>query len=57
MKKVAHFVLKIVAIGLTVAAVACCVVAYWDKIVDTVEAVRCKCREKGEYADYADWDE
>lgn len=57
MKKVVRFVLKIVAIGLTVAAAACCVIAYWDKIVDAVEAVRSKCGKKGEYADYADWDE
>lgn len=55
--KVVRFVLKIVAIFLTVAAAACCVVAYWDKIVDAVEAVRGKCCKSGEYADYADWEE
>lgn len=55
--KVVRFVMKIVAVSLAVAAAACCVIAYWDKIVDAVEAVRCKCCKKGEYADYADWDE
>ena len=58
--KAARFVLKIVTIALTVAAAACCVVAYWDKIVDAVEAVRgkcCACRRDPEYADYADWDD
>ena len=56
--KVARFVLKIVAASLAVAALACCIVAYWDKIVDAVEAVRgklCpKCRP-AECDDYADW--
>lgn len=55
--KVARFILKLVAVSLAVAAAACCVVAYWDKIVDAVEAVRNKCGKKVEYADYADWDE
>ena len=30
--KVARFVLKIVGFSLALAAVVCCVVAYWDKI-------------------------
>ncbi len=58
--KLARFILKIVAASLAVAAVACCVVAYWDKIVDAVTAVKTKCCPKCrsvEYADYADWDE
>lgn len=58
--KVARFVLKIVAVSLAVAAAACCVIAYWDKIVDTAEAVKrkcCKCCKTVEYDDYADWDD
>ncbi len=57
--KVARFVLKIAAAVLAVAAVVCCVVAYWDKIVDAVEAIQakcCKCRRPAEYDDYADVD-
>ena len=30
--KIARFVLKIVALSLTVAAGVCCIIAYWDKI-------------------------
>ena len=30
--KVARFVLKIVALSLTTAAVVCAVIAYWDKV-------------------------
>lgn len=59
--KVARFVLKIVAICLTVAAAVCCVIAYWDKIMECVEAVGeklgCKSCCPSEYDDYADWDE
>ncbi len=60
--KVARFVLKIVAACMAVAAVACCIIAYWDKIVDCVEAVSgklgCKPRAKlAESDDYVDWDE
>lgn len=58
--KVARFVLKIVAICLTVAAAVCCVIAYWDKIMECVQAVGEKlgCKScPSEYDDYADWDE
>ncbi len=59
--KVARFVLKIVALSLTVAAAVCCVIAYWDKITAGVCAIGdklgVKCRS-AEYDDYADdWDE
>ena len=33
--KVARFVLKIVALSLTTAAVVCAVIAYWDKVACT----------------------
>ena len=60
--KVARFVLKIVSACLAVAAITCCVIAYWDKIVDCVEAVsdRLGYNRKGHLADsddYADWED
>lgn len=62
--KIARFVLKIVALSLTIAAGICCIIAYWDKIAAFFgcaqgEAVRpgkaCCCHS--EYDDYADWDD
>lgn len=60
--KIARFVLKIVATCLAVAAAACCVIAYWDKITEFVHAVGRRlgcpcCQGTSEYDDYADWDE
>ena len=58
--KVARFVLKIVSLCLAVAALTCCVIAYWDKVAEMAGAVREKCARKSrpaEYDDYADWDE
>lgn len=59
--KVARFVLKIVSLYLATAALACCIIAYWDKIVAGVRYVGAKCGCKhcrpAEYDDYADWDE
>ena len=59
--KVARFVLKIVSLCLAAAALACCIIAYWDKIMDAVRFVGAKCGCKAcrpaEYDDYADWDE
>lgn len=59
--KIARFVLKIVAACLAVAAAACCIIAYWDKILEGVRAIReklgCPCCKNAEYDDYADWDE
>lgn len=60
--KIARFVLKIVATCLAVAAAVCCVIAYWDKIIEAVRAIGerlgCKCCcGPSEYDDYADWDE
>lgn len=62
--KVARFILKIVAISLSMMAAACCIIAYWDRILEWVGGVRdklsdkkvCHCRHS-EYDDYADWDE
>ncbi len=56
--KVARFVLKIVGFTLAAAAAACCIIAYWDKIMEGVEAIGaklgCKCCRPSEYDDYAD---
>ncbi len=44
--KVARFVLKVVALSLTAAAVICAIIAYWDKIVDVTLALCGKAKEK-----------
>lgn len=61
--KVARFVLKCVAFGLSVAAVVCAIIAYWDKIMDVFYTITDKIEEKkadklcdAEFADYADCD-
>ena len=63
MMKAARFVLKIVAVAMAAAAVACAVVAYWDKIVDVFYAVADKLEEKkanccfaSEYDDFDDFE-
>jgi len=58
--KVARFVLKVVALSLTAAAIICAVIAYWDKLVDLGLALRGKLQEtkeviyKSEYDDYVE---
>lgn len=59
--KVAHFVLKIVAALMVVAAAVCAVVAYWDRIVDAfyaiadkIEEKKAECRFASEYDDFED---
>ena len=58
--KVARFVLKMVALGLTVAAVVCAVIAYWDRLTQLAQAVSGKVQEKkacicrSEYDDYVE---
>lgn len=58
--KVARFVLKVVALSLTAAAVICAVIAYWDKLVELTEALCGKVKEKkacickSEYDDYVE---
>ena len=56
--KVARFVLKIVSLCLAVAALVCCIIAYWDKVTEAVQFVSSKLsRRSAEYDDYADdWD-
>lgn len=61
--KVARFVLKIVGWSLALAAAACCLVAYWDKITSGLCGLKDRVAEKStcchpsEFDDYADWDE
>ena len=56
--KIARFVLKIVAASLTAAALACCAIAYWDKIAAFFGCAKDKlseraaCRRSSEYDDY-----
>lgn len=58
--KVARFVLKVVALSLTAAAVICAVIAYWDKLVELTEVLCGKVKEKkacickSEYDDYVE---
>jgi hypothetical protein len=60
--KVARFVLKCVALGLSAATAACLVIAYWDKIMDFFYNIADKVEEKKsacfdpEFEDYADCD-
>lgn len=61
--RTARFVLKIVALSLAFAAAVCGVIAYWDKLADTVSDLKEKapghgvCYRPSEYDDYADLDE
>lgn len=61
--KIARFVLKIVALSLTVAASVCCIIAYWDKIAAFFAGIGEKLEGKkpccchSEFDDYADWDD
>lgn len=59
--KVARFVLKIVSASLALAAIVCCVIAYWDKLAACFTRINDKLEERkcrnAEYADYADLDE
>lgn len=64
--KTARFVLKLVALGLTVASIVCLIIAYWDKIADVFCSLAenlenklesrkdCCCELSREYEDYAD---
>ena len=59
--KATRWILKVITAVLALAAVVCCVIAFWDKI----EAGICCVKEKlfgctcgcSEYDDYMDWDD
>ncbi|MEG0765283.1 MAG: hypothetical protein RRY65_00955 [Pseudoflavonifractor sp.] len=62
--KAVRFILKVLAVSMTVAAAACCVIAYWDKIAELWCYAKNKlagkhpcCCHSSEYDDYADFDE
>lgn len=61
--KVARFVLKIVAAALALAAAVCCVIAFWDKILEVFYCVKAKFCKAGlcccdDMCDESfDWDE
>ncbi len=65
MKKTVGFIMKIVATAVAVAAVGCAVVAFWDRIMDLIDAVVDKveekranrCFEPEEFDDFADYDD
>ena len=58
--KVARFVLKIVAMSLTAAAIVCAVIAYWDKLTQLGQCICGKVRKhkacicSSEYEDYVE---
>ena len=63
--KTARFVLKIVACAMAAAAVVCAIVAFWDQIMDLIDAVVDKmeekradrCFEPAGFDDFADYDD
>lgn len=63
--KVVRLILKLVAVMLSVTAVACAVIAYWDRIVDFFYGIQDKIEERkaarcfcsSEFDDYDDMDE
>ena len=44
--KTVRFILKIAAVAMAVAAAACAVLAYWDKIMDLFDSIADKMAEK-----------
>ena len=56
--KVARFVLKLVALSLSIAAVVCAIVAYWDKLTELAVAAQEKLRSrKATEAELAEYDD
>ncbi len=55
--KVARFVLKIVAMSLTAAALACAVVAYWNELLGLFGGVRNKLQRSVNLSEYDDYEE
>ena len=65
MKKTVGYILKIVAAVMAVAAVICAIVAFWDQIMDLIDAIADRveekqadrCFEPAEFDDFADYDD
>lgn len=55
--KIARFVLKIVALSLTAAAVVCAIIAYWDKLIEMGGCARKKLQQKACSSEYDDYEE
>ena len=55
--KVARFVLKIIAMSLTLAALVCAVIAYWDKLVELAQALCARIHGKRTYATPSEYDD
>ena len=65
MKTTVGYILKIVATVMAVAAVVCAIVAFWDQIMDLLDAIvdrveerrAGRCFEPAEFDDFADYDD
>lgn len=55
--KVARFVLKIVALSLSMAALACAIVAYWNEIMELCGCAKSKLTRKVHVSEYDDYEE
>lgn len=56
--KTARFILKIIALSFTIAAVVCAVVAYWDKLSSVGVQAKSKIQNKAVYnSEYDDYEE
>ncbi len=55
--KIARFVLKIVALSLTIAALACAVVAYWNELAELCGCAKSKLKRTACASEYDDYEE
>ena len=55
--KVARLVLKIVALSLSVAALTCAVVAYWNELVELFDCAKGKIQRRACVSEYDDYEE
>jgi len=55
--KVARFVLKIVALSLSIAALACAIVAYWNELMELCCCAKSKLKRTTCASEYDDYEE
>ena len=55
--KVARFVLKVVALSLSIAALACAVVAYWNELTELCGCAKNKLTRTANISEYDDYEE
>ena len=55
--KVARFVLKVVALSLSIAALACAVVAYWNELTELCSSAKSKLTRTADISEYDDYEE